>query len=152
MVAFHEPGRPDYSGQQFFWKEVLNAPGATQMRHVRTLIESRSQLIRVPDQSLLASEAGSGLSHVRATRAADGSYAFVYVPDGRSVSIHMNKLKGKQVQAGWFDPRHGGLRSLGRFTAEGMQDFDAPGSTRLGNDWVLVLDSLPTDQLDDSEF
>jgi hypothetical protein len=142
IVAFHEPGRPDYSGQQYYWKDRLNAPGASHMRHLRTLLESRSQVIRVPDQSVLSSPAGSGLSHIRASRASDGSYAFVYIPDGREVTINMSKISGDAVKASWFDPRSGAITSIGQFANSGTRDFDAPGATQNGNDWVLILDSV----------
>ena len=42
--------------------------------------ESRPFLARVPDQSLIASEAGEGTHHVQATRDIAGSYALVYLP------------------------------------------------------------------------
>jgi hypothetical protein len=104
-------------------------------------MQSRPLFGRVPDQSILASPAGSGLAHIRATRATDGVYAFVYIPDGRTVLVNMEKISGSGVQASWFNPRSGDFTTVGTFANSGLQKFDAPGITELGNDWVLVLDS-----------
>lgn len=141
IVTFHEPGQPTYAGENTYWKAALDSPGAKQMRHVRTLMESRSALIRIPDQSIVTSDLGTGRSHVRATRASDGSYALVYIPDGRAVTVDTSKISGT-VQASWFDPRNGVFIAIGQFANSGTQSFDAPGATQTGNDWVLVLDSL----------
>jgi hypothetical protein len=109
------------------------------MRHARRLIESRPVLDRVPDQGLLVSEAGSGAGHVRATRASDGSYAFVYVPTGEPVTVDLGKLAGKAVTASWYDPRTGEGHRIGERPATGTAAFEAP-SRGEGHDWVLVLD------------
>jgi hypothetical protein len=62
------------------WREAIDLPGAAQMRHARALIESRPFLTRVPDQGVIKSDPGKGADHAQATRDADGTYAFVYLP------------------------------------------------------------------------
>ncbi len=42
------------------WKESLQLPGASQMQYVKLLMLSRPMLLRVPDQTLLASDPGTG--------------------------------------------------------------------------------------------
>jgi hypothetical protein len=142
IVAFHEPGRRSHSGQRNHWKDALDAPGAAGMRHLRTLLESRPHPIRIPDQSVLVSAPGTGLDHVRATRAADGSHVLVYIPNGRSVTVNMATVVGQGVQASWFDPRTGAFSSIGQFCNAGIQKFDPPGNCLMGDDWILVLDAL----------
>jgi hypothetical protein len=142
IVAFHAPGRRSHSGQRDHWKNVLDAPGATDMRRLLMLVESRPQLGRIPDQSVLASPPGSGRDHVRATRSSDGSYAFIYTPNPRPVSVRMVGIKGKSVQAAWFDPRTGAFSDRREFCKEEIQSFDPPAVAAGGNDWVLVLDGL----------
>ncbi|MEK7477526.1 MAG: putative collagen-binding domain-containing protein [Candidatus Coatesbacteria bacterium] len=113
------------------------------MRHLRALMESHPSRERRPDQSLLASPAGSGLDHTRAILSADGRWAMVYVPTGRPVTVRLDKLSGPSVKASWHDPRTGGVESAGRRANRGEAEFDPPGSPGPGNDWVLVLDSVP---------
>lgn len=123
------------------WFESLDAPGANQMKHLKALIESRPMLVRIPDQSLIVSAQGEGVHHVQATRATDGSYAFVYIPTGASVTIDPGKLAGKELVARWFDPRTGEFASIGTFSRTGHHKF-IPPTQGTGQDWVLVLDKM----------
>jgi hypothetical protein len=124
-----------------YWKDALNDPGATQMRHVRTLMESRSFLNRIPDQSIVVSNVGSGPDHVQATRAADRTYAMIYIPRGGAVDVNLAKISGQGVAASWFNPRDGSTTPIGPYLNSGTRTFDAPGGVTNGNDWILLLDS-----------
>ena len=143
---FFESGREPVSHARTEWRRAMRLPGASQMRHLATLLESRPYLSRVPDQSLLKSPEGIGADHRQATRDEAGSYAFVYIPDGAPVTIDMSKLAGPSVQAWWFDPRDGGANPAGDFKNEGDQEFMPPAPApanangAAANDWVLVLD------------
>jgi hypothetical protein len=121
------------------WREALHLPGAGQVRYARALLESRPFLTRIPDQTLIASDAGKGTDHVQATRDADGSYAFVYVPSGKPVTVDMDKLSGEKLRAYWYDPRNGKAKEIGTFARSGKREFTPPSAGQ-GNDWVLVLD------------
>jgi hypothetical protein len=129
------------------WEEIVEADGAIQMDHLRRLIESRPILVRVPDQTLLAGPEEDGGPHTRlqATRARDGSYAFVYATNGRDIEVDLSRLSGDTVNAWWYDPRAGESTSIGSFPASDTHTFDPPEepssrSDQNGNDWVLVLD------------
>lgn len=135
---FYEPGKHEpITGARTPWKEALNLPGASQVGYARRLIESRPMLVRVPDSSLIAGGQGDGRAHVQATRASDGSYAFVYVPSGKPVTVDLAKLSGETLVAWWFDPRQGTAKEVGRFARQGQREFAPPPG---GPDWVLVLD------------
>lgn len=138
---FWEPDRPQLVTARTLWKDALDLPGSFQMQYVRRLIESRPFLTRVPDQSLINGDPGSGTDHVRATRGDDGSYAMVYLPTGRPVSINLNKMSGSQAVGWWYDPRNGASTVIGKFPTSDVVRFTAPSSGR-GNDWVLVLDKV----------
>jgi hypothetical protein len=102
-------------------------------------MEARPILSRVPDQTLIAGDAGTGAEHTRATRG-DG-YALVYSPTGKPFRVNLEKLTGKQVKAWWFDPRTGKTTAAGhQFAREGEREFTPPGKPDVGNDWVLLLD------------
>lgn len=127
------------------WQAALLQPGASQMRHARALIESRPILARVPDDEVIVtarvatSVPGSGRYRFAATRAADGSYAMVYAPVGRSFSVRMNKIAGGSVKASWFNPRDGRATPIGEFPNTGEREFTPPDRGEI-LDWVLVLD------------
>lgn len=107
------------------------------MRHLHKLMLSRPFFSRIPDQSLLASPAGTKGGHVRATRASDGSYAMVYIPSQQTVSVRMDRLSGPELRAWWYDPRTGAAALIGLFPNVGTQTFTPPATAP---DWVLVLD------------
>jgi len=141
---FLGPTRASISHARIEWKKALDLPGAFQMQHLRTLIESRPMLVRVPDQSLLASDDGKGDDHMQATQGADGSYAFVYMPRGEQVAVRMDKISGKIVKAQWFNPRDGKAEMIGEFAASGIMKFITPTDGQM-DDWVLVLDDTTKD-------
>jgi hypothetical protein len=118
------------------WFEAINSPGGSQMTHVRSLMEARPMLDRVPDQSLIT-EAYEGADRIQATRGKD--YAFVYSATGKPFTVKMGKISGKEVKATWYDPRTGTSTALGKFKNTGSQVFTPPSSGR-GDDWVLILD------------
>ncbi len=141
---FYEPNkRQPISHARRSWRESLSLPGASQMQYVKLLMLSRPMLLRVPDQTLLASDPGTGAEHVRAARAADSSYAFVYLPVPKPVTVRLEKLTGREVRAWWFDPRTGEVELIGEFKREGERTFEPKGEGEM--DWVLVLDDAQKD-------
>ena len=120
------------------WEEGLNLSGALQMQYLRNLIESRP-FIRVPDQGIIASDAGKREKRVQATRGEDDSYAFIYITSGSPVAINMSRISGSIVAAYWYNPRDGASVLIGSFPNTGTRQFSPPTSGT-GNDWILVLD------------
>ncbi|HLV36881.1 MAG TPA: glycoside hydrolase family 140 protein [Spirillospora sp.] len=121
----------------YTWPEAIDRPGAGQMVHLKNLMLSRPFLSRIPDQSVLVSDAGTGGRRVQATRDAEGRYAFVYVPDRQSVQVQTDWLGGDRLKAWWYDPRGGTAQLIGEFQKGPNWVFSAPAD---GPDWVLVLD------------
>jgi hypothetical protein len=121
------------------WRESLKLPGSSQVQYVRHLIESRPMLDRIPDQSLVVEAYLPVLDRIEATRAANGSYAFIYTASGRPFKLQTGKLSGKKLVAWWYDPRTGKAKRSGSFAKTGTREFTPP-SSGIGNDWVLVLD------------
>ena len=128
------------------WRVGLDNPGAAQMQFCKRLIESRPFLTRIPDMSLVVSDAvstsvpGAGTRRFAATRDVDGTYAFVYFPIGRAATIDLGRLNAEFLRAYWYDPRTGAVEKIGEFKNDGKRTFEPP---TLGEDldMVLVLDS-----------
>ncbi len=131
------PGRAPLSVVRRTWQEGLHLPGSGQMRHARALIESRPFLTRIPDQSLIVSDPGTGSHHVRATRDEAGSYALIYLPSGRAATIDLGRLSGQTLVHHWYDPRTGTARRMGAVPGGRQREFTPPTG---GLDWVLTLD------------
>jgi hypothetical protein len=77
IFQFHLPSREGEFGAVIPWQEALSFPGAGQLRHLRTLMESRPFLTRIPDQGLIAPQAprAGELTHLVYARDADGRAA-----------------------------------------------------------------------------
>ncbi|MEZ4682807.1 MAG: DUF4038 domain-containing protein [Caldilineaceae bacterium] len=134
---FCGPRNPGINNTDRTWLEALERPGANQVQHLRTLMESRPFLSRIPDQHLIRSVNGARGEQMRATRDANGSYAMIYLPRTRPVQVNWENLSGDAIRAWWFSPRTGQLNHVGKFGKSVEPTFTPPGN---GPDWVLVLD------------
>jgi hypothetical protein len=134
-----QPGRKPVLWASTPWQEALDHPGAAQMMHVRRLFESRPFHQLVPDPSIILDGPTHGGAKIRAARAADGSFAFVYSPRGEPFTVRVNVIRTHRIRQTWYDPRTGTARNLHTTDTPGFQTFVPPSSGR-GNDWMLVLD------------
>jgi hypothetical protein len=132
----YAPGRSAITGVRTYWYDALNHPAGNQMQYMKKLVESRPFLSRVPDQTVLTSAAGSGLSRIQATRASDGAYFMVYSPNGQAFTVDMAKVSGTTARTYWYDPRTGATTDNGTRNTTGTASFTPPA----GGDWVLVAD------------
>lgn len=132
----YAPNRTPINGPHFPWYVALDLPGAGQMKYLRSLMESRPMLDRIPDQTLVKDAMGAN-DRVQATRGKD--YLFVYSSQGKPVTVNMGKIAGKEVVAFWYNPKNGESKDIGRFSNTGQQVF-TPSNAGYGNDWVLVID------------
>lgn len=120
------------------WRQAMLAEAAGEMQFLKKLMLSRPYFSRVSDQSLIVSKNGETyLDHIRATRDANGSYAMIYLPENKSITIDINKISGAQKTAWWFDPRTGKAIKIGNFKGVEFQSFTPPKTDK---DWVLVID------------
>ncbi len=136
---FYDGIRKPISVARTPWRTAINFDGANQMRFVRALLESRPFLTRLPDQSLLVSDALTGTDHIQATRGASGAYALVYSASGQPFTLDVSKLSGETLTATWYDPRTGTANRFDAIAKTGTPTFTPP-TQGPGNDWVLVLD------------
>jgi hypothetical protein len=132
----YAPQRTAVNGSARPWYVALDLPGASQMKHLRSLIESRPIFDRVPDQSLITHALGAN-DRIQATRGND--YIFIYTSQGKSITVNTSKISGKEIIAYWYNPRNGESSEIGKFIKKPQQEFTAP-STGYGQDWVLVID------------
>jgi hypothetical protein len=143
VYEFWSPGTqhrlPGWAAQ-LPWRESLELPGSSQMQYLRRLIESRPMLLRIPDQSLIAGRVSDqATERVQATRASDGSYAFIYTATGEPFTVKLEKLSGNRLRACWYNPRDGTTQKTEEFARTDAREFSPP-SSETEKDWVLVLD------------
>lgn len=140
VMQMHKPGDKDPAyGVREYWFDALDAPGASQMIHLKELMLSKPYFERIPDQSLVAADQGERYDYLAATRGRN--YAYIYTFNGREFSVTMEGFEGDRVLASWYDPRLGTTTKIGTFRNAGTIKFDPPGEQMDGNDWVLVLEN-----------
>ncbi len=121
------------------YTEALNLPMATQMKHLKNLMLSRPYFDRIPDQKLIDGEQQEDAEYTIGTRDESGTYAFIYIPTGKTVNINTKDLRGQVLNVWWYDPRTGASFVLGQ--TQNFGSFSAvPPSSGPGNDWILVID------------
>lgn len=136
-----EEGRAGINGPRESWQAALDAPGARQMRHLRTLLEARPPLGRVPDDELVT-QPYDGPQRIQALRGP--GYALVYTAAGQPVRVRAERLPGERTVASWYNPRTGQTQPSRTVTRSGDLTFEPPSRGR-GHDWVLVLDDAARD-------
>jgi len=145
VYSFCDPAHPQRSSRlpqgpgRHDWRTAIDAEGATQMKYLRFLIESRPFLNRIPDPSLVVVAPTGGLDQVVATRADDGSYGMIYSPRGKPLTVALDRLSGDRLTIWWYNPRNGSAETDGDCDQHGERVFRPP-TRGDGQDWVLVLD------------
>lgn len=133
----YAPGRTPINLPLKPWYESLDLAGANQLRHLRSLIESRPMLDCAPKQDVLT-DSPAPANSIQACGGRD--YLFVYSGLGLPFRVALDRISGRELVATWFNPRTGEVRPAGRFANMKLQEFTPPRIFRDGLDWVLVLD------------
>ncbi|MEM7655068.1 MAG: glycoside hydrolase family 140 protein [Bacteroidota bacterium] len=132
----YAPNRKGINGPHFPWYVAMELEGASQMRYLRALMESRPMLERIPDQALLTS---GRYEHDRIQATRGESYLMVYSSQGRGFEVRTDVLTGQDLIAHWYNPRTGEIQEAGSFPKQEKQTFTPPKSG-YGQDWVLIVD------------
>jgi hypothetical protein len=122
------------------WWEALDHPGAFQMGFVRRLFESRPFTRLRPDSKMVVEGPSERGAKVRAARASDGSFVFIYSPHGERFTVDKTVISDRRVREIWYDPRYGIATHFHTTDNAGYQTYTPPSSGR-GSDWILVLES-----------
>jgi hypothetical protein len=102
-------------------------------------VESRFPSGRIPDQAIIVRGQGVKGEYMTSFRDALGRYGMVYLPVGKKIAVDVSFIKGGEVVAWWYDPRHNMATRIGKMKKGSSLEFTPPS---LGgeNDWVLVID------------
>jgi hypothetical protein len=135
------------------WRKAMGSRGSQSMTHLCNLFASIKWWDLKPDvsQGLLVN--GVGLDYegrAVAALAQDHSFALVYLPSRRVVTLDLARLSGPLVDAHWYDPasgRYGPVKGS-PFRIETGVDLVTLSPTSRKNDagygdWVLELRSRP---------
>ncbi len=130
----------DYDVRKQLYRSVFS--GACGVTYGHNSIFPRPSLERIPDQSLILKGQGKdNAEYATAFRAADSTYAMIYIPIGKKIKINTSLIKAKKIKAWWFNPKTGKVEKTFSFKAKRDQRFIPPTLDK-GNDWVLCLDDI----------
>jgi GNAT superfamily N-acetyltransferase len=129
------------------WREQLDSPGARSMRVLLDVVATTEWWRLEPDteNALLVGGTGGNSARALAARARDGSFALVYTPTNRPITLDLSRLAGPLVGASWRDPSSGEVNAIegSPFTRE-LRTFLPSRRELFGdNDWILELRSQP---------
>ncbi|WP_422079560.1 glycoside hydrolase family 140 protein [Ulvibacterium sp.] len=122
------------------WPEALELPMATQVKHLKNLMLSRPFLSRIPDPAMIIDEQMETDDYVIATRDSNGTYAMIYFPTGKQVTIDFSRLNTASLKTWWYDPRTGNSYE-GEMLQRSARIRITPPTSGKGNDWILVADA-----------
>lgn len=129
------------------WKDALASRGAWSMTHLHELLGSLPWWRLHPDSdgTLLVEGLGPEDDRAVAALADEGSFALLYLPSSRRVTLDLGQLAGPRVVARWYDPSDGRYLAVpgSPFPSRGMRQFTPdPESNGSGfDDWALLLES-----------
>ena len=142
---WHFNGKRRFWSRRPAWHEVLGSRGAHSMSHLRDLLTAMRWWLLAPDtrHSLLTGGRGPEDARAAAARSADGSFAVVYLPSARDITLDLGQMTGPMIAAEWFDPAAGRVATVAGspFPAAGPRRFrPVPARNDAGfEDWVLIL-------------
>ena len=128
------------------WRAALQQKSATHIgTHMTNLLRQVEWWKLEPDTtgSILLTGAGdpNGWDHATAAGATDHSFALIYVPTQRELSIDRAWFQGP-VQATWHDPTNGTSQPAQATEADDVLTFKSPQSNQEGDsDFTLLLTS-----------
>jgi hypothetical protein len=137
---FWSPGEEKINFADRYWTDALNRPGAFQVGYLKKLIESRPQLSRIPDQSIIEKGQGEKGEFICATRDSIGSYIMIYIPVGKTIKVNTQSIPSKKLAIWWFNPQNKEVKISGLIPNESHIIFTPP-SLGAENDWVLIIDN-----------
>ncbi|MEQ8878979.1 MAG: DUF4038 domain-containing protein [Cyclobacteriaceae bacterium] len=94
-----------------------------------------------PDQNLILSYNSKDYDyHVQASISNDNRFALVYSASDTPFAVDLSKVKVDSISPVWFNPRTNTYQdSKLKLSAGQSYEFDPPGESGPGNDWVLIL-------------
>jgi hypothetical protein len=120
------------------WKKAARAEAAGEMQYLKNLMVSRPYFTRMADQSLIKSAPGSSyVDYIAATRDEAGSYAMLYLPQNKPVTVDLGKISGTTKKVWWYSPTTGRATAGPDVKGKDSQSFTPP---KEGRDWILVID------------
>ena len=136
----HSYGHNDNHASPSTWESWIDSPGALHLGVARRILTALPRWWDlVPDQSVFASGAGSGMTLNVAARSAAGEWVLAYLSSNTAVTIRMDGIASSSTaEASWLDPTSGERTRIGSFPNRGTREFSPPSPW---DDALLLLEA-----------
>lgn len=109
------------------WPKWLDAPGSRHLQVFKEVITScEAWWTLVPDQSIIASGAGSSYNLNMAARSEAGSWQLVYFSQPAEINLNLSEIPEQGRTFTWIDPRDDSRIPGESFAAKSMPAFTTP--------------------------
>jgi len=117
------------------WHIAKDLPGALSMKYLHQFFKSIEWWRLTPAPEVLTEQPGKkdASKFIAAAKSAAGDLLVVYLPEGGSVTVKTDSLKGN-LNARWYHPRTGGWLDAGK--VQKPQQTFKPADR---NDWLLLI-------------
>lgn len=124
------------------WERDLGSPGAVGKAQLARLFRSVPwwKLRPAEQGTLLVNGIREGSAEAVAACASDGTFAIVYAPGPRRLTLDLSRLRGSRLRARWYDPTTGRYRLVaGSPFRTGIQRSVRTPTRNAGGDGDIVL-------------
>lgn len=128
----------DFQGD---WRSKLDAPGASDLPHIKKVMQSREWWKWIPDKGIIKSGRKSGAKEKVAVKSSDGDEIVIYFADNSPAKIRLNRITtSKSAKGSWFNPSDGKTVRAGEsHSTSEIKKFTPPDGWA---DAVLILESF----------
>lgn len=135
---FLSPARKPITAARTPWTVAINHPGATQMGHLRRLVEAYPYWQSRPANELLVAPKGDKGATQVALADERNRFLLAYTPTGLPLTLKLGQMSSAKLKALWFDPREGRAQEIDVFDRPAQRTF-TPKEVGVGKDMVVIL-------------
>jgi hypothetical protein len=141
---WHFDGPGLYDVGDLTWQGALDSPGARSMTHLRDLLSRFAWWTLRPDTEnrFLTEGVENGTKRGVASVACDRSFALVYLPTKRTITLDLGQLRGTRAKLTWYDPSNGASAHPSTSSLAGTEEVQPPPHNSDGSDdWILIVET-----------
>jgi len=120
------------------WQVALDLPGSSQMKYMKDLFELFPWQKMTYDPTLILNDNPEDESYIVCALGEKKDFAIFYTPTGKAINVDLTKFDNKKLEAFWFNPRSGKVKSIGTFESNKPRVFK-PWSSGWGSDFLLLI-------------
>jgi len=124
------------------WKEILDYPGAWQLKHLIEFFEQIDWWTLIPDQRHKLVVKGYGEwtnpDYVTVALSEDKALGVAYMPERTTLVVDFKVMEGNKVKAQWYSPVDGKYTDGGQYSTDKMELLTPPDN----GDWTLLLKTV----------